>query len=949
MKKIIFTLSFIVAAYLLNAQVLYGTTYAGGNNNGGTICKLDITTNTVTPAFSFNAVDGKYPGRAGLLQASDGKLYGMTSQGGSNSVGVIFLYDPADSTYTSLMDFDWQNENGINPAGSLMQASDGKLYGMTTQGGSGAAGVIFSYNPATSSYVKLHDFDGTNGGLPQGSLIQASDGKLYGMTTSGGAYGSGVIFSFDPVNSKYSKLNDFKSASGRLPWGSLMQAFDGKLYAMTTYGGSNDYGVIFSFDPATATYVKLHDFDGTNGGLPQSSLIQASDGKLYGMTNTGGNGDYGVIFSYEYITATYTKLKDFDKTNGGNPNGDLLQASDGRLYGMTTSGGRNVSGAIFSFYPTTATYIKLHDFYDTSGSYPYGNLVQATDGNFYGMTNSGGITDCGVIFSYESTIPAYTKLRDFGNNHTGNSIRGSLIEDEAKKLYGMTYEGGHYGLGTIFSFDATTSVFTKLKDFDGRNGANPQGKLTSAVDGKLYGMTTYGGSNNIGVIFSYDPATSAYTTLFDFDHESGDSPTGSLTQASDGKLYGMTTLGGGYEAGVIFSFDPAVSNYTKLVDLEGDLFAGPSGSLVQASDGNLYGMTFGGGISSYGVIFSFDPGTSTYTNLHDFNRTNGGGPFGDLVQASDGSLYGMTHDGGSYDDGVIFSYEPTTAAYAKLVDFDGTNGANPLGSLIQASDGKLYGMSSAGGSNGYGVAFSYDPATATYSKLSDFTGDNGSYPQYTSFTEIPASSGIQISIADKSVIEGNRDRKFIAIPVILSEKQEKIIRVKYTTQNNTATAGSDYAAQSGTLVFPPGLKKIILPIRIKGDGTPEANETFSIILSDPVNATIADSTAIITISDDDASALNASKATAATTRAISLSPNPAQDNVNIILTGYSGNVILQLSSSDGGIIQQQKLSLVSAKLMQQQINVGSYANGTYLVTAIDEKGKRQTERLVVDR
>ncbi len=211
------------------------------------------------------------------------------------------------------------------------------------------------------------------------------------------------------------------------------------------------------------------------------------------------------------------------------------------------------------------------------------------------------------------------------------------------------------------------------------------------------------------------------------------------------------------------------------------------------------------------------------------------------------------------------------------------------------------------------------------------------------------SSEIQISIRDKSVIEGNRGRKFLAVPVILSEKPEKIIRVKYTTQKNTAIAGSDYVAQSGILVFPPGLKKIILPIQIKGDQIPEANETFSIVLSDPVNATIADSTAIITISDDDASALSAAQEADKTITAISLSPNPAQDKVKIILTGYSGNVILQLSSNDGRILQQQKLNVASAKLTQLQINVGSYANGTYLVTAIDEKGNRRTERLVVDK
>ena len=200
MKKTIFTLSFIVTAYILNAQVLYGTTGYGGNNNSGAICKLDAATNTLTAPFSFDAVDGRDPGKVKLLEASDGKLYGMTSRGGSNGVGTIFSYNSATATYTQLKGFD--GTNGENPYGSLLQASDGRLYGMTSTGGSYDAGVIFSYNIATSTYTKLKDFDYTNGGNPYGDLVQASDGKLYGMTRVGGSNNVGVIFSYDPTVSR---------------------------------------------------------------------------------------------------------------------------------------------------------------------------------------------------------------------------------------------------------------------------------------------------------------------------------------------------------------------------------------------------------------------------------------------------------------------------------------------------------------------------------------------------------------------------------------------------------------------------------------------------------------------------------------------------------------------------------------------------------------------------
>jgi len=747
MKKIIFILNFIVATYGSNAQVLYGTTSFGGDNKGGTICKLVTTTNTLTAAFSFDAVDGRNPVYTKLLQASNGKLYGMTSAGGSSDRGTIFSYNPVTSLYTKLLDFD--GANGSNPYGSLIQASDGKLYGMTYSGGDHNYGVIFSYNTTTLAYTKLIDFDGTNGSNPSGSMIQASDGKLYGMTSYGGSFLEGIIFSYDPATSSYIKLYDFDYKSGGEPNGSLIQASDGKLYGMTAYGGY-DAGVIFSYDPSTLTYMKMKDFYswGGNGYSPVGSLIQASDGKLYGMTDKGGSNNRGVIFSIDPITSVYTQLKsfiDYRFSNGAYPSGDLMEASDGNLIGMTSAGGDNDAGVIFSFDPATSAYTKLIDFDGTNGRYPSGSLVQASDGRLYGMTDAGGSPGygSGVIFSYNLISSTYTKLRDFGKNNTGDHMAGALIKYQAKNLYGMTLEGGSYGVGTIFSYDVNTSVFTKIKDFDFTNGASPKGNLLRASDGKLYGTTSEGGSKGLGVIFSYDPFTSVYTKLMDFELIiNGGQPVGSLIQASDGKLYGMADYGAG--GGVIFSYDPVTSVYTILKNFSIKTGINPSGDLVQASDGKMYGMTKDGGSANRGVIFSYDPVTSIYTKLMDFDNTEGATPNGSLIQASDGKLYGMTSQGGGPGYGVIFSYDPSTSTYTKMKNFNGTNGAFPLGSLVQASDGKLYGMTSQGGSNNYGVAFSYDPSTSTYTKLNDFSGDNGSYPGSTSFIEVNSALPLQL-------------------------------------------------------------------------------------------------------------------------------------------------------------------------------------------------------------
>ncbi len=369
MKKTLLSIIYFLACiFSIQAQTLYGTTYNGGNDGVGTINKFIPATNNLIVAKSFeSSVNGFYP-TGSLLQASDGKLYSMTYTGGSINAGTIFSFDPSSFTYTKLKDFD--AVNGFIPVGSLIQASDGKLYGMTNGGGSSSVGVIFSFDPSSSTYTKLKDFDNTNGAHPNGSLMQASNGKLYGMTSGGGSSSVGVIFSYDLSSSTYTRLKDFDNTDGAYPGGNLMQASDGKLYGMAGGGGSLGNGVIFSFDPLSSTFTKLKDFDGIHGGRPVGSLIQASDGRLDGMALIGGSLGNGVIFSFDPSSSIYTRLHDFDGTNGALPYGNLLQASDGKLYGMTRDGGSSRLGVIFSYDLSSSTYTKLQDFHGTNGAYP---------------------------------------------------------------------------------------------------------------------------------------------------------------------------------------------------------------------------------------------------------------------------------------------------------------------------------------------------------------------------------------------------------------------------------------------------------------------------------------------------------------------------------------------------------------------------------------------------
>ncbi|MEP6949129.1 MAG: choice-of-anchor tandem repeat GloVer-containing protein [Ginsengibacter sp.] len=766
MKNILPGIIYFLACTLsTRAQALFGTTSLGGNG-GGTVNKFITATNNLTVAHPFESIPHT-PGD--FIQANDGKLYGVAG-GGKNNDGVIFSFDPLSATYAKLHDFD--TASGAGPAGRLLQASDGKLYGMTSDGGSHNDGVIFSFDPSSSVYTKLKDFDRVNdGGDPSGGLIQASDGKLYGTTFSGGGGDYGVIFSFDPLSFTYTKLREFNlnDNEGASPWGSLVQASDGKLYG-TTYSTSffwpfGGAGVIFSFDISSSTYTNLKTFAFSDGAFPTGALLQATNGKLYGMTNASGTDfesgqtddpGYGVLFSFDPSSSTYAIVKNFDSTDGISPHGHLIQASDGKLYGMTSDGGSSSNGVIFSFDPSDSTYTKLKDFDNANGGKPNGSLIQASNGKLYGMTSYGGTGDiiygnfkgAGIIFSLDSPSFIYTTLKDFGNDEEGNMVSARMVQASNGKLYGMTVAGGSNGVGVIFSLDPSSSTYTKLKDFDVTKGNNPYGSLIQASDGKLYGMTFNGGNRDSGVIFSFDPSSSIYTKLKDFNNTDGGRPYGSLLQAGNGKLFGMTTAGGSNGFGVIFSLDLLAGAYTRLKNF--DLSGGgiPYGSLIRATDGKLYGLTSNyGGNAGGGTIFLFDPVTFNYTVLKSFDNTNGGNPVGSLMQADDGNLYGMTGSGGSNFDGVIFSFNPASRIYTKLLDFDSSNGAYPMGNLMQANDGKLYGMTSAGGSNNAGVIFSFDPSTSTYSKLENFDGTNGAKPYLGSgFIEVLESGPLPVTL-----------------------------------------------------------------------------------------------------------------------------------------------------------------------------------------------------------
>jgi len=368
--------------------------------------------------------------------------------------------------------------------------------------------------------------------------------------------------------------------------------------------------------------------------------------------------------------------------------------------------------------------------------------AQNPEFTLYGLTIQGGQYQDGNIFQWPIGGGLFQSDHDFGNNGDGSQPWGSLLLAKNGLTYGMTKSGGS-GLGIIFSFNTTNDSEKILHKFTGSpDGATPYGSFIQAGDGLLYGMTTAGGAGNLGAIISFNPATDSETVLYSFSGVGSDGqyPYGSLIQAKDSLLYGLTQRGGAYDSGSVFSFNISTGVETKLYDLghNGDA-AYPYGALMQASDGLLYGLSSAGGASNFGTIFSYNISSGRDSVLHNFSTDTSDGryPYGSLIQANNGLLYGMTEGGGVKYDGMIFSYNIANGAFNDVYNFGSIyqDGVRPQGTLLQASDSNLYGMTTAGGSNFNGVAFSYNLTDSSYS-LFNFTGVNAYLPYYGALIEV---------------------------------------------------------------------------------------------------------------------------------------------------------------------------------------------------------------------
>ena len=696
----------------------YGTTLYGGTNGYGTVFQIS-TNRALTTLYSFTGGDGAYP-QTGLVQGSDGNFYGTTGGGGTNNAGTVFKIS-ANGALTSLYSFTGGSD-GANPLAGLVQGSDGSFYGTTYSGGTNGVGTVFRIS-TNGALTSLHLFSGDDGANPQAGLVQGSDGSFYGTTLYGGninvnyGEGYGTVFKISS-NGALTSLYSFSGGDGVYPQAALVQGSDGNFYGTTGGGRSFEpieyhFGTVFRIS-SNGALTTLYSFTGgDDGGHLDAALVQGSDGNFYGTTVGGGNTNlnggygYGTVFQISSNGALTSSYSFTGGNDGGYPSG-LVQGSDGNFYGTTQSGGTTYYNAQTGTYgfgtvfkiSTHGTLTSLYSFTSPNdGARPSG-LVQGSDGNFYGTTSSGGNTDL---------------------NNPG-------------------------GYGTVFKISINGALTTLYSFTGGNGGANPSAGLVQGNDGNFYGTTSSGGTNNSGTVFQIS-SNGALTNLYSFTGgNDGANPTAGLVQGSDGYFYGTTEGGGTNDVeyggdGTVFKISPNGA-LSSLYSFTGG--NDPAAALVQGRDGSFYGTTGWGGTNECGNVFKISS-SGALTNLYSFTGVNDGlHPQAGLVQATDGNFYGTT--GGGAGDlynasilniGSVFKISPN-GVLTSLYSFTGTNdGASPQAALVQGSDGNFYGTTEFNyhkadlnfGFYGAGTVFKIS-ANGALTTLYSFTGGNdGGNPQ----------------------------------------------------------------------------------------------------------------------------------------------------------------------------------------------------------------------------
>jgi uncharacterized repeat protein (TIGR03803 family) len=381
----------------LACTVTNGTGTIASQDVGNVSIACVVQPFTVLHAFAGGTTDGAEP-FAGLVLGADGNFYGTTQGGGAQNGGTIFEVTPS-GTETILYSFGSVTNDSIAPEADLIEVN-GTFYGTASHGGNSDFGTVFSFTPGTgpgTGETILHSFNNSDGEMPIAPLLLGSDENLYGVTAGGGANFDGTMFKITTSGTPTeTTLFSFNGTDGSGPAGGLIEDGSGNFYGTAESRGAVE-GTVFKLT-SSGSLSFATSATAMNGLIPAAALILGGDGNYYGTALGGGSANDGTVFMITPTGAETLVYPFAGGSDGANPGAKLLLARDGNFYGTTESGGTGSSGTVFKLTPLGVETVLYSFTGGSDGATPRGDLIQGSDGALYGTTMGGGASGQGVVF-----------------------------------------------------------------------------------------------------------------------------------------------------------------------------------------------------------------------------------------------------------------------------------------------------------------------------------------------------------------------------------------------------------------------------------------------------------------------------------------------------------------------------------------------------------------------
>jgi MYXO-CTERM domain-containing protein len=587
--------------------------------------------------------------------------------------------------------------------------------------------------PAISTVVAI------SGSQLGSAPVRGTDGALYGTTSVSTFVAGGLIYRAAADGTSMRTIYQIKPADGLNPIGGLMlSAVDNLLYGTTNSGAvtqNNTSGTVFRVAQDGSAFAVLHRFANytsfnslglpvnTDGASPETELVEGGDGALYGVTRSGGPSGTGVVFrmardgrqfsvlhafdgvfrpvtfddpGVTYVLAGFDGAEDStlvaDPVNAGNRVARVVKsATAAATAGTTVSTGANASVDAVPF-SATGTRVTVRVYPSKAGVPVRLRFQDAADATRSVETEASTTR----VNEWE------TLTFDFANPASGTpALNPDYTYNRLTIHFDYGRSGAAGGNGTYHFEEVRFTGSGASVSSANRDGLNPLGPLVIGADGFLYGTTSGGGAGGSGTVFRLGLDGSGFETVYAFSPTSitsgaslnadGAAPVAGLTDGNDGRLYGVTTIGGPTGHGTVFAFDPVGRQYTNLHSFDGTGGSRPTGELLLAADGKLYGSTATGGsnaagtATSFGTLFSIGrDGTGVgLSTLRSFDGNNGSSPTGRMLQLNGTTLAGVAAGGAQCGQGAIYQLSLTGATVNGITNCGGSDsGGGSLGPLV---------------------------------------------------------------------------------------------------------------------------------------------------------------------------------------------------------------------------------------------------------------------------